>query len=258
MPETDLTDVSARVTGTIPPSKILSTEIPRYAEDYAARLLAIPDTASAVADALDELGVGAVINSTDLKPVSEQARMCGPAVTLRYIPLGGDVSANRASGKGTTFGDRDLYGLGRPGDVAVMDCSGSRSGAVMGALSARWAVKAEIGGCLVDGAIRDTASIIASGLPVWSAARHPAAARYRYETMQMNGPVSLCGHLVNPGDYLVADVDGVCVIPFFDVPRVVDVCENAHQAEIAFIARIDTAASLEELVAGLTPGTTPA
>jgi regulator of RNase E activity RraA len=258
MPETDLTDTRARMTGTVAPSKILATEIPRYAEDYASRLLAIPDTASAVADALDELGVGAVINATDLAPVSEQARMCGPSVTLRYIPLGGDVTGNRVAGRGITFGDRDLYGLGRSGDVAVMDCSGSRSGAVMGALSARWAVKAEIMGCVVDGAIRDTASILASGLPVWSAARHPAAARYRYETVQMNGPVSLCGHLVNPGDYLVADIDGVCVIPFFDVPRVVDFCENAHRAEIVFIDRIDAATSLEELVAGLTPGTSPA
>ncbi|MHA4852829.1 RraA family protein [Rhodococcus sp. MSC1_016] len=257
MPEADLTDTRARMTGTVPSSKILTTEIPRYAEDYASRLLSIPDTASAVADALDELGVGAVIDSTDLNPVTNDARMCGPAVTLRYVPLGGDVTGNRVAGRGITFGDRDLYGLGRSGDVAVMDCSGSRSGAVMGALSARWAVKAEMGGCVVDGAIRDTASIIASGLPVWSTARRPAAARYRYETVQMNGPVSLCGHLVNPGDYLVADIDGVCVIPFFDVPRVVDYCENAHRTEVAFIERIDAASTLEELVAGLTPGTAP-
>ncbi|WP_016884883.1 MULTISPECIES: RraA family protein [unclassified Rhodococcus (in: high G+C Gram-positive bacteria)] len=258
MADTDLTDSRARMTGTVPPSKILTTEIPRYVEDYSTRLLSIPDVASAVADALDELGIGAAITATDLPPVAADARMCGPAVTLRYVPLGGDVTGNRETGRGTTFGDRDLYGLGRPGDVAVMDCSGSRSGAVMGALSARWAVKAEIAGCVVDGAIRDTASILASGLPVWSATRNPAAARYRYETVQMNGQVSLFGHLVNPGDYIVADIDGVCVIPFFDVPRVVEHCENAHRTEVAFIDRIDAAATLEELVAGLTPGTAPA
>ncbi|MFC9360831.1 RraA family protein [Rhodococcus sp. NPDC057014] len=258
MADTDFTYTTGRMTGTVPPSKILTTEIPRYAEDYASRLLSIPDITSAVADALDELGIGVAINASDLPPVAADARMCGPAVTLRYVPLGGDVTGNRENGRGTTFGDRDLYGLGRPGDVAVMDCSGSRSGAVMGALSARWAVKAEIAGCVVDGAIRDTASILASGLPVWSATRNPAAARYRYETVQMNGPVSLAGHLVNPGDYIVADIDGVCVIPFFDVPRVVEHCEHAHGTEVAFIDRIDAAATLEELVAGLTPGTAPA
>ena len=73
------------------------------------------------------------------------------------------MTSNRDSSRGTVFGDRDLYGLGRPGDVAVMDCSGSRSGAVMGALSARWAVKAGIAGCVVDGAIRDSASILDTG-----------------------------------------------------------------------------------------------
>ncbi len=89
MADTDLTDSRARMTGTVPPSKVLTTEIPRYVEDYVSRLLAIPDTASAVADALDELGIGTAITATELKPVSEQARMCGPAVTLRYVPLGG-------------------------------------------------------------------------------------------------------------------------------------------------------------------------
>jgi regulator of RNase E activity RraA len=138
-----------------------------------------------------------------------------------------------------------------------MDCSGSRSGAVMGALSARWAVKAGIAGCIVDGAIRDSASILETGLPVWSATRRPGAARYRYETVQLNGPVSLCGNLVQPGDYLVADTDGVCVVPFDAVPMVVEHCERASVAEVAFIDRIESAATLEDLVSGLKSEVTP-
>jgi 4-hydroxy-4-methyl-2-oxoglutarate aldolase len=252
MPET-----IARTTGTLPSSKILDTEIARHEQDFASRLLAVPDTASAVADALDEMGIGANIGVDVLGPLSATARLCGPAVTLRYIPLGGDATSNRSHGKGTVFGDRAVYGLGRSGDVAVMDCSGSRSGAVMGALSARWAVKAGIAGCIVDGAVRDSASILDIGLPVWSATRRPGAARYRYETVQLNGPVSLCGNLVEPGDYLVADIDGVCVVPFDAVPMVVEHCERSYAAEVAFIDRIESAATLEELVAGLKSETTP-
>jgi 4-hydroxy-4-methyl-2-oxoglutarate aldolase len=252
MPET-----IARTTGSLPPSKIADTEIRRHNQDYVSRLLAVPDTSSAVADALDELGIGANISADQLGPLSATARLCGPAVTLRYVPLGGDPSSNRNNRKGTTFGDRDVYGLGSPGDVAVMDCSGSRSGAVMGALSARWAVKAGIAGCIVDGAIRDSASIMDIGLPVWSATRRPGAARYRYEAVQLNGPVSLCGHLVHPGDYLVADLDGVCVVPFDAVPVVVEHCERSHAAEVAFIDRIESAATLEDLVTGLKSEATP-
>ncbi|TQC50819.1 RraA family protein [Rhodococcus sp. WS4] len=247
-----------RLTGTVPESKIRTTEIPRYDTDFATRLLAIPDVSSAVADALDEFGGGAVLDSTALQPLAAGDTLCGPAVTLRYIPLGGDVSSVRDSKSWNGAGDRDVYGLGRPGDVAVMDCSSSRAGAVMGTLSARWALKAGIAGCVVDGAVRDSASILDTGLPVWSAARRPNSARYRYEVIELNGPVSLCGYLVQPGDYIVADIDGVCVIPFFDVPGVVEFCENASATEAAFIDRIDAASSLEELVAGLGSGHTPA
>ncbi|ANZ27403.1 methyltransferase [Rhodococcus sp. WB1] len=253
-----MAEPATRMPGAISPEKIHTTAIPRHNENFSARLLAVPDTASAVADALDELGLGADIDVDTLQPLVPTGRVCGPAVTVRYVPLGGDPSSNRRNGEGTVFGDRDLYGLGRPGDIAVMDCSGSRSGAVMGALSARWAVKAGIAGCIVDGAIRDTASILDTGLPVWSAARRPAAARYRYETVQLNGPVCLGGHQVHPGDYLVADRDGICIIPFFDVPQVVEHCERAHLAETAFIDRIDAAPSVEDLVAGLGSGATPA
>ncbi|MCB8913735.1 RraA family protein [Rhodococcus rhodochrous] len=253
-----MAEQSRRTTGAISSDKIRKADIPRHSEDYAARFLAIPDTTSAVADALDELGIGADIDVDTLRPLAPTGRICGPAVTVRYIPLGADPSSNRHAGRGTVFGDRDLYGLGRPGDIAVMDCSGSRSGAVMGALSARWAVKAGIAGCLVDGAIRDTESIIDTGLPVWSATTRPAAARYRYDTVELNGPVCLGGRLVEPGDYLVADRDGICIIPFLDVPRVVEHCSKAHAAELAFIERIDAAPSLEALVAGLGSGTTPA
>ncbi|WP_230304381.1 MULTISPECIES: hypothetical protein [unclassified Rhodococcus (in: high G+C Gram-positive bacteria)] len=63
---------------------------------------------------------------------------------------------------------------------------------------------------------------------------------------------------VHPGDYLVADRDGICMIPFFDVPQVVEHCERAHLAETAFIDRIDAAPSVEDLVAGLSSGATPA
>ncbi|SNT35517.1 RraA family protein [Rhodococcoides kyotonense] len=247
-----------RTTGTVPQSKIATDRVPRHDTDLASRLLEVPDTSSAVADALDELGIGSVLGSTGLAPLSDDSRVCGQAVTLRYIPLDADVTANRNAGRGKVFGDRDLYGIGSPGDVAVMDCSGLQSGAVMGALSAKWAVKAGIAGCIVDGSVRDSGSILASDLPVWSAGRMPAAARYRYEIAEVNGPVVLRGNTVRPGDYIVADIDGVCIVPFEDMPRVVEYCEEAQRAEATFVERIDAASSLEKLIEGMTPGTAPA
>ena len=161
------------------------------------------------------------------------------------------------TGQGTTFGDRDLYGLGRPGRrrrhgllrLAVRRGDGRPVGPLGG--------EGKIAGCVVDGAIRDTALHPRT----WSAGVEcdpaPAAARYRYETVQMNGPVSLCGHLVNPGDYVVADIDGVCVIPFFDVPAVVEHCENAYRNEVAFIDRIDCRRHSGRTRRRADPGTPP-
>ncbi|AEF42319.1 RraA family protein [Hoyosella subflava] len=253
-----MADVSARLTGAVPASKICRVDVPRYDEHHATTLLALDDMSAAVADALDKLGVGADIDTESLRPILPDNRVCGPAVTLRYRPLPGSPARNRENGEGTVFGDRDLYGLGQAGDVAVFDCSGARSGAVVGALSARWAVKAGIVGCIVDGPIRDTASIEEAGLPVWSATRRPMAARYRYDLVELNGTVSLRDHAVTPGDYIVADRDGVCIIPFAAVPDVVDHCLAAQRDESAFIDRIDAASSLEELIAGLGPGPNPA
>lgn len=144
-----------------------------------------------------------------------------------------------------------------PGDIAVMDCGGSTDAAVVGALSARWARKAGVAACVVDGPVRDTASIIGTGLPVWSASSRPQAARYRLEVAELNGPVDLHGVPVRPGDVVVADRDGVAVIPIDAVEQVVEFCERGHRDEEKLIALIDTADGLEDLLALTAGGATP-
>ncbi|MCD2264331.1 RraA family protein [Dietzia aurantiaca] len=235
-----------------------TTSIPRAPADLLPRLRSVPDVSSAVADALDELGVGGCVPTERLRPLDPDLVVVGQVVTLRYRRLDGDVSTNREAGRGRVFGDRDLYGLGRPGDVAVMDCGGSTDAAVVGALSAKWAAKAGIAGCLVDGPVRDTASIMQVRLPVWSVGSVPRAARYRLEVAELNGPVDLAGVTVRPGDVVAADRDGVAVIPFAAVAEVVGFCERAHREEERFVAVIDAAETLEDLVAHTAGGSTPA
>lgn len=244
LPET----VRRRLTGRVPLSLIKTSQVPRHDATVTEQLVALPDLASAVADALDELGVGAVLGTDVFTALAPGMRMCGPAATLRYVPLNGDPSASRAHGVDHVVADRDLYGVANPGDVAVFDCGGVRQSAVIGGLSAQWARKAGLAGCVVDGAVRDTVTIVETGLPVWSTSRSPRAARYRVDAVAINDVVTVAGVTVRPGDYIVADVDGVCVVPFECMPAVADACAAAQAAEDALVEKIKSSADLEELV----------
>lgn len=251
-------DRRARLTGRLDDSLFTAWELPRLDAALLDRLRNVPDTSSAVSDALDELGVGGCVSSATLGPLlADDFVVVGQSVTLRYRRAGGDVTSNRSAGRAKVFGDRDLYGLARAGDVAVMDCGGSADAAVVGALSARWALKAGVAACVVDGPVRDTGSIIGLGIPVWSTGSRPQAARYRLEVAELNGPVELHGVPVRPGDVVVADRDGIAVIPVDVVGQVVEFCERGHRDEEQLIALIDSADDLADLVARTTGGHAP-
>lgn len=250
--------VAARLPGVVPRNRIVSVDVPRHDRGLTERLRAVPDVASAVADALDELGVGAVVPGHRLPRTAGAGPVCGPAVTVRYALLGGDVTANRVAGRGRVLGDRDLYGLAHPGDVAVMDGSVARDIAILGGLSARWAALAGLAGIVLDGAARDSDTLREIGLGVWSTGRNPACARYRLEAVELNGPVSLFGHLVHPGDHVVADDDGVCIVPHTDLPAVVEHCVAAQRAEQELTALLENADDVTQVVAALRDRTAPA
>lgn len=256
--QSPLAAVAPRLPGTVPAERIATVSVRRHAPSLVAPLLTLPDLCSAVADTLDELGTGSVIPGHLLNRAAGGGRVCGPAITLRYVAVGGDVSANRAAGRGLLIGDRDLYGLAQPGDIAVMDASAAHDTAVLGGLSARWADLAGLAACVVDGTVRDTDTLREVGLPVWSAGRNPACGRYRIEAVELNGPVSLFGRTVRPGDYLVADDDGVCVIPHDDVPVVVERCLASARAEHELTELLASGRRLEEIVSLLRSRSAPA
>ncbi|MDV7355264.1 RraA family protein [Rhodococcus oxybenzonivorans] len=216
-----------------------------------ASLLQVSDASCAVSDALDQLGVGAAIGAGILAPLRRGQRICGPAVTLRYRRLTGEIVDNRADGLGARLGDRDLYSTARPGDVAVFDCPAPADTAVVGALSAQWALLAGLAGCVVGGAVRDSVSIIDSGLPVWSMARAPQAARFRYATESIGEPVRLAGRLVHPGDIIVADDDGVAVIPADMLFDVVTICVETDRIEHELLAQLRSSDSIADLMGKL-------
>jgi 4-hydroxy-4-methyl-2-oxoglutarate aldolase len=249
----ELDEVRPRLLGLIDESRISQVRIARPDKRLVDALLEIPDLASGVSDILDALGVGGAVPGHRLAPLAPGMRVCGPAVTIRYVAHGGSPGAHHARESRPLLADRDLYGVAEPGDVAVFDCGGQADASVMGNLSARWARRMQIAGCVVHGGVRDVDSIRSLGLPVWSRGLTPITGRYRLEAVEINGTVSIGGVQVRPGDVVAADGSGVCIIPLEHASSVVTACQEAKRAETGLVELIDGGASISQLIQHLRP-----
>jgi 4-hydroxy-4-methyl-2-oxoglutarate aldolase len=249
--EHELSAVRDRLLGLIDEERIRAVEIDRPARKVVDRYLALTDLCSTVSDAMDELGVGCSIPAHELTPLADGQRVCGPAITVRYVPADGNPGAHYQRGDRARLADRDLYGVGQTGDIAVFDCGGHADVSVMGGLSTRWAKRLNIAGCVVDGGVRDVHSIRAQGLSVWSRGRTPITGKHRMEAVEINGTVALGRARVEPGDLVVADDSGVCVVPRAQVDNVLNRCETAAAAEAEVIALIDQHASVAKVTSAL-------
>jgi 4-hydroxy-4-methyl-2-oxoglutarate aldolase len=251
--DVDLDGVRGRLLGLIPEERIVTVAVERPPAETVAAFLAIADMCSTVSDALDELGVGGAIAGSVIQPRVPGARVCGPAITIRYALEGGSVGALVQRGERAKLADRDLYGVGRPGDVAVFDCGGFARASVMGGLSGRWARRLGIAGCIVDGGVRDLEAIRSEGVPVWSRAVTPVSGKHRLAALEINGDSALDGVPVRPGDLVLADETGVCVVPRAHVGAMLDVCRRADEAERSLVAAIGSGLAPEEIMRILAP-----
>lgn len=98
------------------------------------------------------------------------------------------------------------------GSVLVVDGGGYREAVLMGGLMSARARMRGLGGVVIDGAVRDIEEIRKAGWPIFAAATTPRAGTHDQQG-EWNVPVSCGGVIVEPGDRIVADEDGVVVIP---------------------------------------------
>lgn len=99
----------------------------------------------------------------------------------------------------------------RPGDVLVVDASGDLYNAVVGGILTFYAAHIGLSGVVIDGAIRDAAEIRSKEFPVYARGvthRGP----YKDGPGEINVPVSIGGMVINPGDIVVGDQDGLLAI----------------------------------------------
>jgi len=218
-----------RLTGRIARERIRMMAVPRPPEGVVDRFLALGDPSGVISDAMDELGIPpGVIGASILRPTMPGTIAVGPALTVRNIlqrvnPLdGAKTHANKMA-------EFEAHNLATPGDVLVIQGVANISN--MGGISAQTGKRQGEVGAVVMGGVRDVAHSRAVGYPIWSSDITPATGKWRIETVEINGDVQLGEVRVSPGDLVVADDTGVCIIPRDYILEVLEAAEKKSQAE---------------------------
>jgi len=158
-----------------------------------------------------------------IRPVWSGAATCGPAVTVLLQP--GDNWMLHVAAE-----------MIRPGDVVVAACTADSTDGFFGDLLATSYRARGAKGLVIDGGVRDAKDLHAMGFPVFSRAIH-AKGCARATLGSVNVPVVCAGAMVNPGDVVVADDDGVVVVPRHLAATVADAAEKRAANEDAKRAR---------------------
>jgi 4-hydroxy-4-methyl-2-oxoglutarate aldolase len=187
-------------------------DFPRPPRELVERLGRLP--IANISDAMNKAGV----MHHELKPLWPGLRACGPAFTCSTV----DLTVKKFA-----------LSLVQPGDVFVLAAGGVHDYACSGELSAnilRWRGAA---GAVIDGAARDLAGIRETGMPFFARAVTPRNYHYPFglEHGAVNLPVVCGGVAVRPGDLVVADDDGVVVVPQENAADIATAAEAIFAAE---------------------------
>ncbi len=180
-----------------------------------------------------------------VKPLAKGMKMVGPALTVKTAPTD-NLMIHKA------------LALAKPGDVIVIDGGGEISWGLLGFLMVSTARKIGVAGIVVDGAVRDVEEISRVGFPIFAVGASPNGP-FKEGPGEVNFSIQCAGQLVKPGDVIVADDDGVVVVPQEVAPQTVEKVSAVIDRETKRLKEIEAGVTarpgLDELLArkGLIP-----
>lgn len=193
-------------------------------DELAKRFAAVDTTAICDADKTTR------VMDSAIRPRSAEPRIAGPAFTVRcrddFLPVLRAIE------------------VAEPGDVIVVD-GGAREIALAGELFARGALVRRLGGIIVDGGYRDLGYVSTCPLPVYSRFVTPLAGTV-VKLGELGIPVTCGGVTVNPGDLILADVEGVIVLDPARAPGLLETAAVIKETEGRAIEALDAGATLSD------------
>lgn len=179
-----------------------------------------------------------------IEPLDKSAKMVGTALTVKTQP--GDNRPIHLA----------IYGAGQPGYALVIDGCGHDGCAYMGDLMMGACKALGFAGVVIDGRVRDWDGLMQLGFPVYARGLSPLAPT-KLKDGEVNGEIALGGVRVCPGDLVMGDCDGVCVIPRADIEKVLEGAEKRRDYEESRARAIEAYVRAKE-EGGELPDLTPA
>ena len=238
---------AGRIWGLVPRERITKIKFPRVKKEIIDRYYALEDMSTTVSDILDGYGIDGAIPTSYLKPVIPGSKIVGPAVTIRNIPVRKTPTQGAHDHDFIAMSTRDIYYIGETGDVLVSAVGRNLEVSNMGGQSCTVGKSCGFAGNIVNGCCRDVSSIREMGYPVFSCGTTQVTGKYRMECVEMNGPITLCGKLVEPGDLMVADDSGVCIVPAELAEAVIEEAEKIAASEERMRQLIEEKKPISEL-----------
>lgn len=173
-----------------------------------------------ISDSMSRMTAG----GASLRPMHAGGVLAGPALTVKTRP-GDNLMLHKA------------IDMAEPGDVIIVDGGGDLTNSLIGEMMAAHAEYRGVAGLVIYGAIRDYDTIHAGRFPIFAAGithRGP----YKDGPGEINVPIAIEGMVIEPGDLIVGDGDGVVCVPFALTADVLKATTLKHEAENKQLAAI--------------------